>query len=75
VIGPAESRPALVADDAARQADQDRSQGDEALEVHHVPTGGGRRDAELVRGRSRPHCAVGDTAAGSRVRNAGVGTG
>ena len=73
--GPAESGPTLVADDAAGQADQDRGQGNEALEVHHVPTGRSGRDANLIRGHSQPDRAVGDPAAGSRVRNAGLGTG
>ena len=34
---------AMVADDAAGEADQDRGQGDAALEVRDVPTGRGRR--------------------------------
>ncbi len=57
---------ALVADDAAGEADQDRGQGDAAREVRDVPTGRGGRDAELVRSDPRPHRAAGDAAAAGR---------
>ena len=36
-------------DNAAGEADQDRGQGDAALEVRHVPTGRGGGDTELIR--------------------------
>src|ERR1035438_8969280 len=55
---------ALVPDDAERKADQDRGQGHPALEVRDVSNGRGGRDAELVWANPRPHCAVGDAAAG-----------
>ncbi len=60
----AETGAALVADDPAREADQDRGQGDAAREVRDVPVGRGGRHAELVRDDSRPHRAAGDSAAG-----------
>lgn len=62
----AETDPALVADDAARKADQDRGQSNATREVRDVPTGGSGRDAELVRGDPRPRCAAGATAASCR---------
>ena len=72
--GPAETGTALVADDAAGEADQDRSEGHTALELRVLSVGRGGRDAQLVCRDPRPHRAVGDSTAGSRVRNAGLGT-
>ena len=66
-VGVAETGTTLVADDAERKADQDRSQGDAALEVRDLPTSRGGRDAELIRSDSRPHRAVGNPAADGRV--------
>src|SRR3990172_3465884 len=62
--GLAKTDATLVVDDAAGKARQDWREGDAALEVRDVPTGRGGRDAELLRGDSRPHCATCDPAAG-----------
>ncbi len=66
-VGLAETGAALVADDAAGKAHQDRSQGNTALEVRDLPTGRGGGDKELVRRDPRPHCAAGATAAAGHV--------
>src|SRR5262249_46137590 len=52
--GPAEVSEALDADHAPREADQDRSEGRVAREVHRLPAGRGRGAAEAVRGDSDP---------------------
>jgi hypothetical protein len=62
--GLAETGTALVPDDAAGKARQDRRQGDATRQVRDVPTGRGGRHAELVRGHSPPHRAAGAAAAG-----------
>jgi hypothetical protein len=62
--GVAETDPALVADDAAREAHQDWREGDAALEVRDVPTSRGGGDTELIRSAARPPCAAGAAAAG-----------
>jgi Transposase DDE domain group 1 len=64
--GPAKTGTTLVANDATREAHQDRSQGDAALEVRDVPTSRDGGDAKLVCRDSRPHYAAGDPAAGGR---------
>ena len=47
-LGTASRCRALVADDTAREAGQDRSQGDAARQVRHVPTGRGGRATAVV---------------------------
>lgn len=54
----------MVADDAAREADQDRREGDAAFQVRDVPTGRGGGHAQPVRRDPRSDHAVGDSAAG-----------
>ena len=51
---------------ARGEARQDRSQGDPALEIRDVSTGGGGCDAEVVRSNPRPYDAFGNTAAERR---------
>ena len=53
---------ALVADDAAGEAGQDRSEGNPALEVRDVPTGRGGCATAVVRRDPRPNRPVGDSA-------------
>jgi len=45
----------MVADDPWREARQDPSEGDAALEIRDVPTCRSGCDAEVVRSDSRPH--------------------
>ena len=57
-VGATEAREALVVDHTAREADQDRSQGGDALGVRDLPDGRGGGPARLVRGDPGPHPAV-----------------
>ena len=50
VVGAAETRQALVVDDAAGEADQDRREGGDAREVRHLPDGRGCRAQATVPG-------------------------
>jgi len=58
---------ALVSDDVAGEADQNRDEGDTALKVRDVSTRRGRRHAKLVCRHLRPHCATGAAAAVGHV--------
>ena len=73
--GLAETGPVLVADDAARKADQDRGQGSAAHQVRVLSTGIGGRDTKLVCHDPRPHHTVGNPAAGARKREGMVDDG
>src|SRR5262245_7614873 len=60
--GAAQADPGLGADDAAGEADQDRGQGGCPRQVRHLPAGGSRRPAAVVRdasGADRPVAAGG----------------
>ena len=61
-VGAATVCEALVADHAAREADQDRSQGGETLGIRDLPDGRGGGSTRVVRSDPGPHPAVRCTA-------------
>ena len=61
-FGVAENSASLVADDVTGKAGQDRSEGDSAREICHVPPSRGGRASAVVRRDPRPHCPAGDSA-------------
>ena len=59
---------ALVIDYPAGEAGKDRGEGDSALEVRDVPTGGGRRAATTVRSDSGADRTTCDSTRGVSIR-------
>ena len=66
--GAAQEYSAMVVDDAAGEVGKDRGEGDSALEVRDVPTGGGRRAATTVRSDSGADQTACDSFAGVSIR-------
>ena len=73
--GATEIGASLVADDAAREADQDWGQGDAARQIRDVPIGRGGGNAGPVRSNPRSNRAAGDPAAAGRAASRMSGSG
>ena len=66
--GAAQEYSAVVVDDASGEVGKDRGEGDSALEVRDVPTGGGRRAATTVRSDSGADRTACDSTRGVSIR-------